>query len=51
MRVNFLFIRDVFHSLDHFGFEGVSFFDQFVHTFRVCGFDIREALQASRLSG
>ena len=49
VRVNFLFVRCVFDSLDHFGFEGVSFFNQLVHVFRVRGFDIGEALQTSGL--
>jgi len=45
--VDFAFLVGVFHSLNDFGFEGVSLFEEFVHAFGIGIGAIGEPLQVS----
>jgi hypothetical protein len=43
-------VAGLFHSADRFGFEGVAFLEKFVDAFGIGAFDVRQALQVSRLA-
>jgi hypothetical protein len=43
-------IGSVFHALDYFGFEGVPFFEQFVHTLGIRARGVGQTLQIARLA-
>src|SRR6266436_2455833 len=52
MRVNFapVGVAGVLYALHRFGLEGVSFFEQLVHTFRIRTFEAGQSLQISGLA-
>ncbi len=51
VRANFAFVGvvSVLHALHDFGFEGVSFLEQFVHALRIRSFAAGQSLQIPRL--
>src|SRR5258705_1073064 len=48
--VDFAFVSGVFHSLHDTCLERISFFDELVHTFRICTFTVGQSLQVTRLA-
>src|SRR4029077_7052376 len=46
----FIGIRNVLYALNDFGFERVSFLEQFVHTLRIGAREVRQALQIPGLA-
>jgi hypothetical protein len=49
VRANFAFVVSVLHALYDFGFESVTFFEQFVHALGIRAFEAGQSLQISGL--